>query len=253
MKQNRLFLWCLVVGLFVTTWAIGEEPAQKPETSAEKQPAVRPVDIMAELHLIRQVLDANYTGPFDSLDYPAKTPYKWAEWEDIYFRQDEYRSRLEDLVSENWSIGPWWWMVEVKVNCPDGLKRGGPIQFIVDYPLVENRQDLVYQAIRGDDGRTFVTIKEGKYHTPRFGYLSATAMMVVAIVLFLAVVLLVVYLITAAIKLLVDVLVEWLMDGKSDPAMELWAKRFVYCIVGAAIFIVPSVSWMIWSIVGRYW
>ncbi len=242
--RNGVFLFFVVCGLAFVCLAQEEPNSTALSTTPTATPAMK--DHIPAEHIMRKVFDENYVGPYASLDYPSQTAIKWAEWEDVYFRRDFYRKKLEDEVSRNWSVGIWWWMAEAKVVCDDQVIRGGPITFVVKYPLVDWREEnLSYSVYKDDCGNTKVDLVSGEYFTPRFGYLVATAIMIPSALAFIGLVFLTCWILYMCFKLCVDALTEKLMEGNPNPATEPWVRKFVACVLGALVCLISTIAWLI--------
>ena len=213
-------------------------------TIAKATPSVQP-DNLLELHFMRQVFDASYQGPFLDLEYPARTPVMLVEWEEVYFNREAYRSKLESLVATHWPIGSWWWEVQVDIVVPEPLNRGGPILFTVDYPTIEFRRDLVYSVTKDATGTTVVVVASGEFQTPRFSYPIAMLLMLLTFVVAIGLGILLGERLLKVARWIVRSLTEWLMGGRADPELECWTRRFVLCILGAIVCIVPTVAYLV--------
>ncbi|NUM25822.1 MAG: hypothetical protein HUU49_04375 [Candidatus Buchananbacteria bacterium] len=208
-------------------------------------------DQVQELHLIRQVFDQSYVGPYRSLEYPAAVAAHYVDWEEVYFNHMVYRHKLVGLVDDNWAVGPWWWQTSVSVRLPEPLVRGAPIRFIVSYPLIEWREPLVYSVVKAPDGTTRIKVLSGSYVTPRFSYPVAMILMLVCFFVVGVLIFCALRLIIWLGRRLIDALTGYLMKGHTDPKLEAWTRRFVMCILGALIFIATGIAWLAYLIYNR--
>ena len=227
----RVFLIVAIMGCGIVVAA--EEKSTSPLQAQEKA-----ADKLLDLHIMRKVFDQNYTGPYISLAYPAGIKIKWPEWEKIYFQRAYYRERLEQFISEDWSIGPWWWQAKVKIQIPNELDRGGPIRFVVDYPWTDGMSDLIYEVTKNKSGGTIVSM-EGEYHPPRLSYLQATIVMTLTFGVALCVIgtllLGLGYILWSLYEKAVDWVISELFGGQGN---QKWIRHFVGCVLGAAICLV---------------
>jgi hypothetical protein len=212
---------------------------EKRENKQEQDQAksAKVVDKISEEHLLRQLFDENYQGPYD-LENAAKTVPDYPTWEDVYFQQGDYVAKLEKLVSRDWSVGPWWWQVRVKFDMDNTLARYSEMRFTVRYPLIEFRRPLVF-TVNGDaNGQTHYAY-QGEYLYPRFSYLKGMILMLLSSLLSLLALGLILFGLYKLWMLIALKLSEVMTPGYGPP--NLWTIRFVHWVMAAAVMFVTSI------------
>lgn len=155
-----------LVIFFVGLIAISAEQAS--ESSIDIESKISMNELMGQ-HLLMSTFADSYDPA--AIRFPETN---WSTWEEVYFNQEVYRTKLVEQISVNWSVGSWWWMADVSVDST--IAQGGPITFTLKYPLVDWRENLKFIVTKDPNGETKTTIV-GQYYTPRHGYLVATLIM----------------------------------------------------------------------------
>jgi len=171
---------------------------------------------------------------------------QWVDWENIFFSQEYFRQRLLDFIKIDWSEGIWWWQISVYIDVPElkNFKRGNEFKFVIDYPLVDWRDDLVISIKKNNQGETIAYIAEGSYFTPRHSYIVSFIIMLLSLVVFILVVGLVVYLLYIGFMKMVNNLADYMTQGQGN---NIWAQRFAASLIGSFILFAIGVLSLVFS------
>jgi len=236
MRLVAVFLFLVLVSGTASAQPLAAAPDSSLQLYVISQPLEQPAppvamveDRVIEEYIMRLVFDPTYV--VGSLKDAAASDPVWKDWEDYYFNREEYRAKLETFLRQYWSVGPWWWQSEAKVEIVDELDRGGPIHFRVDYPLVDFRNDLEYEITKDEVGQTKLGFT-GKFHSQRFGYLLASGIQLIIIAILAIATIFIAKVCWHVFNLLVTEVANALTNGNGN---NVWVWRFAACIVGAAL------------------
>jgi len=189
-------------------------------------------------HLTHYVFDLNYNVFSDSTVMPDTSNAKWVEWEDIFFSRKYFLERISDFTSIEWEKGIWWWQLSIRVEYDENLNRGDSINFVIDYPWVDFRDDLRLVAFKDSLGRTVIE-SDGFYYPPRFSYFQSFFIMFITLIFTIVVLLAAVYGIFLLFQAVVNFTAEMFLPGQGD---NILVRRVATMIVLAALFFIIGIA-----------
>lgn len=162
----------------------------------------------------------------------------WVEWENVYFQRKYFLRQLASYSLNDWTEGIWWWQISVDMEYEKFLKRGDPVRFILHFPFVDFRDDLVITATKTELGETIIVINSGGYYPRRWSYFTSFLIMLITLLVFLLLVVVVLYILFSLSNYLVDWVADYVTQGNGQ---NKWARRFAASIIGAFIMFVFGV------------
>ncbi len=188
-------------------------------------------------HLTHYVFDLNYNVLSDSTVMPDTSNTKWVEWEDIFFNRGYFLERIADFTSVEWEKGIWWWQLSIRVEYDENLKRGDSINFVIDYPWVDFRDDLRLVAFKDKLGQTVIK-QYGFYYPPRWSYFQSFFIMFITLIFAIVVLLAVIYGLFLLFQMTVNFTAEMFLPGQGN---NILVRRVATMIVLAVLFFIIGV------------